>query len=71
MFEKIGVKQLDIRFIRNFQIGRTHLQGMFDIYNALNAAAVLSEVTAYGATWQKPTAILDARIFKVGMQMTF
>jgi hypothetical protein len=71
MFEKIGVKQLDIRFIRNFQIGRTRLQGMFDIYNALNAAAVLSEVTAYGATWQKPTAILDARIFKVGMQMNF
>ena len=71
VFENNRLQQIDIRFIRNFQIGRTRIQGMFDIYNAFNAAAILQEITTYGQTWQKPTAILDARIFKVGMQMNF
>jgi hypothetical protein len=70
MFEK-RLNQIDFRLIRNFQVGHTRIQGMFDIYNALNTAAILSEITTYGATWQKPSAILDARIFKVGMQMNF
>jgi hypothetical protein len=70
-FEKKRLKQVDLRMIRNFNFGRTRLQAMFDIYNLFNAPAILAEVTTYGATWQKPTAILDARIFKVGMQMNF
>jgi hypothetical protein len=71
LFEKNRLKQVDLRMIRNFNFARTRLQAMFDIYNLFNAAAMLSEITTYGATWQKPTAILDARIFKVGMQMNF
>jgi hypothetical protein len=47
------------------------LQGTFDVYNLLNRADVLSEVTQYGSTWRNPTSLLDARIFKVGVQMTF
>jgi hypothetical protein len=47
------------------------VQGTFDIYNLFNRAAVLSEVTQYGATWRNPTSLLDARVFKVGVQINF
>ena len=33
-YEPNGLKQLDLRLIRNFKLGRTRLQGIFDIYNA-------------------------------------
>jgi hypothetical protein len=65
------LNQLDLRFIRNFRISRVRVQGTFDIYNVFNAAAVLSENYQYGATWRNPTSLLDARIFKIGVQMDF
>ena len=52
-FEPKGLKQLDLRFIRNFRFGRTRLQALFDIYNSLNSAAILSETTAYGSTYRQ------------------
>src|SRR5439155_23367432 len=68
-YEPNGVKQLDLRFIRNFQLGRTRLQAIFDMYNALNGTAILGETTAYGSTYRKPTSVLDPRIVKFGIQM--
>ena len=63
--------QLDLRFIRNFRISGIRIQGTFDIYNVFNTAAVLAENYQYGATWRNPTSLLDARIFKFGVQMDF
>jgi hypothetical protein len=65
------LNQLDVRFIRNFRISRVRIQSTLDIYNAFNEAAVLSENYQFGTTWRNPTAVLDARIFKVGVQMNF
>jgi hypothetical protein len=70
-YEPNGVKQLDLRFIRNFQFGRTHLQAIFDLYNAINGTAILAETTAYGSTYRRPTSVLDPRIMKFGIQMNF
>jgi Carboxypeptidase regulatory-like domain len=70
-YEPNGLKQLDIRLIRNFKLGRTRLQGIFDIYNATNGTSILSETTAYGSSYRKPTAVLDPRIMKFGLQMNF
>ena len=70
MFEA-RLNQLDVRFIRNFRVSGARLQGTFDIYNAFNSAAILSEVTQYGPTWRNPASLLDARILKVGIQMNF
>jgi hypothetical protein len=70
-FEPKGLKQLDLRFIRNFTIGRTRLQALFDIYNSLNSSAILAETTAYGTTYRRPTSVLDPRIVKFGIQMNF
>jgi hypothetical protein len=65
------LNQLDVRFIRNFRISGARLQGTLDIYNVFNEAAVLSENYQFGSTWRNATSVLDARIFKVGVQMNF
>jgi hypothetical protein len=47
------------------------LQGMFDIYNVMNASPILANNTRYGSAWLTPTFVLDARLFKFGMQLEF
>jgi hypothetical protein len=51
--------------------GAYPLQGSFDVYNVLNASSILAENTTYGPSWRRPTAVLDARLFKFGGQLTF
>ena len=71
--------QLDLRFAKGFSVNRTRFQAPLDLYNALNGNAVLVQSNTYGLTagdsigaaWQRPQAILPARIVKVGVQMNF
>jgi hypothetical protein len=63
--------QLDVRLARIFRIGQTRVQGMFDVYNALNSNAVLGVNTRYGQAWLNAQQILAARMVKVGAQFTF
>jgi hypothetical protein len=70
MFED-RIQQLDVRFSRGFRVGGLHVQGMFDIYNLLNGAAILATNQTYGPSWLAPTSILDARLFKFGVQVDF
>lgn len=47
---------------------------MIDLYDAFDADTVLTLNNTYGtngASWQVPTFIVQARIIKFGMQMTF
>jgi hypothetical protein len=44
---------------------------MFDVYNALNGAAILAVNNTYGGSWRSPAGILDARLFKFGVQYDF
>jgi hypothetical protein len=70
LFEK-RLLQVDLRFIRNFNLSGARLQVMFDAYNVFNNAAVLSSNTRYGVSWLRPTSILDARLLKFGVQVSF
>jgi hypothetical protein len=65
------INQLDVRLSRPFRLGRAKLQAMFDVYNVLNASPILQINTTYGPAWLTPTAILDARLFKFGVQLDF
>ena len=50
-----------------------------DLFNALNGNTVLVQSNTYGATtgaaagavWQRPQAILPARVVKFGVQVSF
>lgn len=63
--------QLDVRLARIFRVGRTRVQGMFDIHNLLNSSPVLGLNTRYGASWLNAQQILAARMFKLGAQFNF
>jgi hypothetical protein len=65
------LNQLDLRLTKTFKTGRSRIQGMFDVYNVLNASTILSINTRYGNDWLKPLQILDARLFKLGVQVNF
>jgi len=65
------INQLDIRFTRSVRIGLSRVQAMLDIYNVLNASPILAINTRYGPQWLRPLQILDARLLKFGVQLTF
>ena len=69
-------KQLDMRIGKTFRIDRYRIQGFADIFNVLNAGTVTRVNETYGANpatnaWLTPTAILDGRYVRFGMQMSF
>jgi len=65
------VNQLDLRLSKIFRSGKTRFQGNLDLYNALNASAVLNVQQQLGPTWLQPTQIMPARLFKLGLQVDF
>ena len=66
------LNQLNLRVTRIFKLplGR-RIQGMADLYNALNANPILTLNNAYGPTWPRPTQVLQGRLLKFGMQFDF
>jgi hypothetical protein len=63
--------QFDLRVIRNFRVGGIRLQAMFDAYNMFNNTAILAVNTRVGSSFRSPTSVLDARILKLGAQLSF
>ena len=65
------LNQIDLRITKILRVGRARVQGMFDIYNVLNAGTVLGLNTRYGPTWLQPTTILGGRLFEFSAQVDF
>jgi hypothetical protein len=68
------LSQLDLRFTKIFEWKKRFTTKInFDIYNINNANSVLTENATYSATnsYMKPTAILGARLFKLGANFNF
>jgi hypothetical protein len=66
--------QFDLRLAKNFRFGRTRVQGFADFFNVLNAGTVTRVVETYAVTnnaWMTPTALMEARYVRFGMQMSF
>jgi hypothetical protein len=66
--------QVDVRFSRITNIGPARLKAMVDIYNLMNIDTVTIVNNVYGTTgssWQLPTGISLARLFKLGVQFDF
>jgi hypothetical protein len=63
--------ELDLRFTKLFRVSRTKTALNFDLYNVSNASTVRSRLGTFGTTWQRPTGILDARLFKISAQIDF
>ena len=65
------IRQLDVRFTRNFRFRTLRVQPQLDLYNAFNANPVTGLTTRYGTSWQNATAVLGPRTVKLGVQMNF
>jgi len=65
------IRQLDLRFSKSVRVGRLSLEGMLDIYNALNASPILAMSTRYGPSWLTPQQVLAGRLLKIGSRVTF
>jgi hypothetical protein len=73
------MNQVDVRFTKIFRMGGRRLQGMVDLYNALNGNTILVYSNTYGATagatagaaWQRPQVIMPGRVVKFGLQANF
>jgi hypothetical protein len=66
------VRRLDLRLTKHFQLGsRFRLQANLDAYNALNSSAIQSVNNTFGASWLRPTQVLDPRILQFSGQLTF
>jgi len=71
--------QVDFRLAKRFNFSQRRLQLTMDLFNALNGNTVLVQSNTYGATagaaagsvWQRPQAILPARVVKFGIQVNF
>jgi hypothetical protein len=63
--------QIDMRFAKKFQIRKVRFQGQLDIFNVLNSNAILSVLETFGSSLDRPTQILQGRLFAAGWQMNF
>jgi hypothetical protein len=70
------INQLDVRFARSFRMGKYRLQGLVDIYNALNAGSVTTVSQVFGLnpatnTWLRPQSIQTSRYIRFGGELRF
>ena len=68
------MNQFDIRVGKIVKVGTVRLQGSVDVYNAFNSNAVLQLNNTYGtngASWLVPQAILNGRLVKFDLQLSF
>jgi hypothetical protein len=65
------VNQVDFRAAKVLRYGRTRTTVGFDLFNAFNAATVLSVNQTFGPAWLTPTSVMQARFVKVSAQVDF
>ena len=65
------IKNLDLRFTKAFRLKAGRIQATFDIFNILNAGAILGSDQTYGPNWLRPRAIQGGRLLKFGTVVSF
>ena len=66
------LQQLDVRFSRVFRMaGRGRIQPQIDFFNIFNSSDVLGITTRLGPRFNVPTSVLDPRLVKFGVNITF
>jgi hypothetical protein len=65
------LNQIDLRFSKLVRVGAGRVDINLDVYNALNSDAILAQSNAYGATWTRPTTVIQPRFVKIGARWDF
>jgi hypothetical protein len=61
--------QVDMSVRKNFRVGRITYSAQMDLYNLLNSAVVITQTQNFGAAFNFPTAILQARLMRLAAQI--
>jgi len=64
-------RQIDVRVTRDFRVAGVRVAPQLDVFNVLNASSILSVVETYGPSLDRPTQVLQGRLFAVGVQLGF
>jgi hypothetical protein len=62
---------IDMRLAKNIRVGKARFEGQLDVFNVFNANSVRLVTNTFGTAWQRPLAILGARMVKLGFQVQF
>jgi hypothetical protein len=66
------LQQLDVRLSRTFRLaGGARIQPQVDFFNILNSSPILGITTRLGPAFNVPNNVLDPRLVKFGVNMTF
>jgi len=52
-------------------IAGVRLQGMFDVFNAVNSDVVFNQIQTFGSSLGRPTDVMQGRVFRFGVQAHF
>jgi hypothetical protein len=65
------INQLDFSASKIFKVRNVQVSPQLDLFNALNAAPVLTANTTFGSSLGNVLSVLNARLIRVGVQMRF
>ena len=65
------LNQIDFRVTKIFNVGRGKLEANFDLYNLANSDAILLQNNTFGATWTRPTSVIQPRFVKFTARYDF
>jgi hypothetical protein len=65
------INQVDFRIAKVLRFGRSRTQVGVDIYNVMNSNVAQGYLQTFGATWLRPTSVMDARFARVSGQIDF
>ena len=65
------INQVDFRVAKVLRFGRSRAQIGIDIYNVMNSNVAQGYLQTFGASWLRPTSVMDARFARVSGQIDF
>ena len=65
------VNQVDFAVSRDFRIGRARVRPQFDFFNALNSNAITQVNTKFGPNLLQPQSILNPRLIRFNVRVSF
>jgi len=67
------INQLDLRMAKNFRFGATRSMVSVDLYNVMNASAILTYNTNFvpNGTWLQANSVLTGRLARISVDFTF
>ena len=65
------LNQIDLRLTKIVNVGKGRVDFNVDFFNAFNSDAVITEISAFGPAYRRPTTVIQPRFVKFGARWDF